>query len=117
MLNLKEALPLKNKRLIFCEGIVEPPTETLAIRGVCLYLNTFGRKSEILLETEKCHRDLYFKWIKKTGLNDFVEEIVFPEYKVKGFRIASEIVRPPYMRVDRISFDNLNDILFKLNNV
>ena len=37
-------------RVIFCEGIVEPPTETLAIRGLCLYLNVFGRKSEILLE-------------------------------------------------------------------
>ena len=52
-------------RVIFCEGIVEPPTEALAIRGVCLYLNFFGRQSEILLETEKEHRDLYFQWIKK----------------------------------------------------
>jgi|TARA_R100000084_G_scaffold90432_1_gene44432 hypothetical protein len=104
-------------RIIFYEGIVEPPTETLAIRGLCLYLNVFGRKSEILLETQKENRDLYFKWIKQTGLSDFVEEIVFPEYKVRGFRVANEIVRPPYLRVDRISFDNLNDVLSRLKSV
>lgn len=104
-------------RIIFYEGIVEPPTETLAIRGLCLYVNIFGRKSEILLETQKEHRDLYFKWIKQTGLSDFVEEIVFPEYKVKGFRIATEIVKSPYLKVDRISFDNLNDILSKVESV
>ena len=105
------------KRLIFYEGIVEPPTETLAIRGLCLYFNIFGRKSELLLETQKENRDLYFRWIKQTGLSDFVEEIVFPEYKVRGFRIATEIVKPPYLRVDRISFDNLNDILSRVKSV
>jgi hypothetical protein len=42
---------------------------------------------------------------------------VFPEYKVRGFRIATEIVKPPYLRVDRISFDNLNDILSRLKSV
>lgn len=104
-------------RIIFYEGIVEPPTETLAIRGLCLYANFFGRKSEILLETKKEHRDLYFEWSKKTGLWDFIEEIVFPEYKVKGFRIAAEKVDPPYLKVDRISFDNLNDILSRVGSV
>ena len=104
-------------RLIFYEGIVEPPTETLAIRGLCLYLNIFGRKSEILLETQKKNRDLYFRWIKQTGLYDFVEEIVFPEYEVKGFRIAPEKVKSPYMKVDRITYDNLNDILSRLKSV
>ena len=96
---------------------MESPSETLAIRGLCLYFNIFGRKSEILLETQKENRDLYFMWIKQTGLRDFVEEIVFPEYKVRGFRIATEIVRPPYLRVDRISFDNLNDVLSRLKSV
>ena len=104
-------------RIIFYEGIVEPPTETLAIRGLCLYLNIFGKDSEILLETRKKHRDLYFQWIKQTGLSDFVEEIVYPEYKVMGFRIAAQKVRSPYMKVDRISFDNLNYILSKLKSV
>ena len=104
-------------RVIFCEGIVEPPTEALAIRGVCLYLNFFGRQSEILLETEKEHRDLYFQWIKKIGLNDFIEEIIYPEYKVSGLRIASKKVQSPYIKADRITFDNLNNILTQLKSV
>lgn len=104
-------------RIIFYEGIVEPPTETLAIRGLCLYMNIFGRESEILLETQKRNRDLYFKWIKQTGLWDFIEEIVYPEYNIEGLRISCEKTRSPYMKVDKITYDNLNDILHKLKSV
>jgi len=104
-------------RIIFYEGIVEPPTETLAIRGLCLYMNIFGRESEILLETQKRNRDLYFKWTKQTGLWDFIEEIVYPEYDIKGLRISCEKTRSPYMKVDKITYDNLNDILHKLKSV
>ena len=104
-------------RVIFYEGIVEPPTESLAIRGLCLYLNTFGRKSEILLETQKIHRDLYFKWTKQTGLWDFIEEIIYPEYNIKGLRISCEKAQSPYIKVDRITFDNLNNILMQLKSV
>ena len=102
------------KRVIFCEEIVEPPTETLAIRGLCLYLNIFGRNSEILLVTQKQNRDLYFKWTKHTGLWDFIEEIVYPEYELRGLRIYCQKVKSPYIKTDRISFGNLNNILDKL---
>ena len=104
-------------RVIFYEGIVEPPTGSLAIRGLCIYLNAFGKKSEILLETQKIHRDLYFKWTKQTGLWDFIEEIIYPEYNIKGLRISCEKAQSPYIKVDRITFDNLNNILTQLKSV
>ena len=59
------------KTIIFYEGIVEPPTESLAIRGLCLYANFF-KKTEMLLETEKNNTDLYYKWAKHNGLWDFL---------------------------------------------
>ena len=105
------------KRVIFCEEIVEPPTETLAIRGLCLYLNVFGRESEILLETQKQNRDLYFKWTKQTGLWDFIEEIIYPEYNIKGLRISCEKAQSPYIKIDRISFNNLSNVLDRLKSV
>ena len=94
---------------------MEPPTESLAIRGLCIYLNAFGKKSEILLETQKIHRDLYFKWTKQTGLWDFIEEIIYPEYNISGLRLSERKTRSPYFKLDRISWDNLNFILSKIS--
>ena len=102
------------KTVIFYEGIVEPPSESLAIRGVCLYLNIFQRKRQILLETQKDNRDLYYRWAKHTGLWDFVEDIVSPADEIFGLRIANTKVRSPSIRIDRITFENLNDLLTRI---
>ena len=102
------------RTLIFYEGIVEPPTESLAIRGLCLYANFFQKKRQILLETEKNNTDLYYKWVKHNGLWDFIEDIVHPEHDIYGLRIATIKVKPPSIKVDRISWDNLNDILYRI---
>ena len=102
------------KTLIFYESIVEPPTESLAIRGLCLYLNIFQKKREILLETERANTDLYYKWVKYNGLWDVIEDIVHPDNEVSGLRLATVKVKPPSIRVDRISWDNLNDLLYRV---
>ena len=102
------------KTLIFYEGIVEPPSDSLAIRGVCLYLNIFQKKHQILLEAEKPNRDIYYNWAKYTGLWDFVEDIVCPADDVFGLRISNTKVRPPSIRVDRIAYENLDDLLSRI---
>ena len=100
--------------LIFYEGIVEPPSDSLAIRGVCLYLNIFQKERQILLEAEKTNTDLYYNWAKHTGLWDFVEDIVCPADDVFGLRISNTKVRPPSIRVDRIAYENLGDLLMRI---
>ena len=102
------------KTLIFCDGIVEPPTESLALRGLCLYLDTFGPSPSFLSETERETVDLYYNWVKKIGMHDFIEEIIYPDYNIKGLRISERKTRPPYFKIDRISWDNLNFIMSKL---
>ena len=102
------------KTLIFYEGIVEPPSDSLAVRGVCLYLNIFQKKHQILLEAEKPNRDIYYNWAKYTGLWDFVEDIVCPADDVFGLRISNTKVRPPSIRVDRIAYENLEDLLSRI---
>tara|TARA_R110002051_G_scaffold9336_4_gene37114 strand:- start:1253 stop:1567 length:315 start_codon:yes stop_codon:yes gene_type:complete len=99
------------RTIIFYEGIVEPPSESLAIRGLCLYLNIFQKKREILLETERENTDMYYRWVKNNGLWDFIEDIVHPEHDISGLRVATVKVRPPCVKVDRISWDNINDML------
>lgn len=101
--------------LIFYEGIVEPPSESLAIRGVCLYLKIFQKDRQILLETEKRNTDIYYHWAKHTGLWDFVEDMISPADDIFGLRIANTRVRAPSIKIDRISFDNLNDVLRRIN--
>ena len=102
------------KTLIFYEGIVEPPSDSLAVRGVCLYLNIFQKKHQILLEAEKPNRDIYYNWAKYTGLWDFVEDIVCPADDVFGLRISNTKVRPPFIKVDRIAYENLDDLLSRI---
>lgn len=99
------------KTIIFYEGIVEPPTESLAIRGLCLYMQIFQKKREILLETERDNTDMYYRWTKHSGLWDFIEDIVHPEHDIRGLRLATVKVRPPSIKIDRVSWDNVHDLI------
>ena len=101
--------------LIFCEGIVEPPTESLAVRSLCLYLDVFGNSPVFLFETERDNADLYHTWLKKIGMYDFIEEIVFPEYNIEGLRLSEQSTRSPFFKLDKISWDNLNFVLSKIS--
>ena len=101
--------------LIFCDGIIEPPSESLALRGLCLYFDAFGNSPAFLLETERDTVDLYYNWLKRIGMHDFIEEIIYPEYNISGLRLSERKTRSPYFKLDRISWDNLNFILSKIS--
>ena len=98
--------------IIFYEGIVCPPSESLALRSVCLHMSLFVRKdTEFLLETQKHNKDIYYKWIKRIYLTDFISEIVDVEEEVYGLRIGENIKKRPYLSFDRVSYDNLHQII------
>jgi len=99
--------------LIFYEGIVEPPTDSLAIRGLCI--NAFKKKRSILLETERLNRDMYYKWAKDTGLWDFIDEMICPDNKIYGLRLSTVSVRPPFIKVDRVSWDNVHELIRRIH--
>ncbi len=96
--------------LIFVEDIVEPPSESLAIRSLCILLQ-FQKDCDFLLETTPDMKDIYFSWIRQTGLSDFVKELILFEEEVEGYRIASDECKAPYVVADRISYSNLNQII------
>ena len=63
--------------IIFYEGIVTPPSESGAVRSVCLFGKIFiDSNLPFLLETTQENKDIYYKWIKSIGLTDFIKEIV-----------------------------------------
>jgi len=96
--------------LIFVEGIVEPPSENLAIRSLCIQLSIKSDR-DFILETTDEMKDLYFDWIKNWGLQDFIKELVLVEEKVQGLRISIDKRVQPCLIVDRIDYSNLAHIL------
>ena len=96
--------------LIFVEGIVEPPSENLAIRSLCIYLSVKS-DCDFILETTDEMKDLYFDWIKNWGLHDFIKELVLVEEKVQGLRISVDKRVQPCLIVDRIDYCNLGHVI------
>ena len=98
--------------VIFYEGIVAPPSESGAVRSVRLYGKVFiDSNLPFLLETTQENKDIYYDWIKKVGLTDFIKEIVTAEEKVKGLRISEDKKRDPCLTISRVSLDNLDHIV------
>ena len=89
--------------------LTEPPSHTACFRDVTVY-TSFFLNSEILLECEKENQDIYYKWLKKNYSWDYVSDIIEPGHEA-GVSIR---VSRGSISVDRISYDNLNDILSKL---
>ena len=98
--------------IIFYEGIVCPPSESLALRSVWLHLTVLLKKDIVfLLETQKQNKDIYYKWIKRTYLTDFISELVEVEEEVPGLRIGEHAKKRPCLSFDRVSYDNLQQII------
>ena len=97
---------------IFDEGIITPPSEIGAIRDLMLYGQIFcKRQYEYLLEAESYNKDIYYRWLKTTHLYDYITEIVTPEEQVSGLRISETKTADPYVKLERITFNNLQNIL------
>jgi len=98
--------------IIFYENIVAPPSESGAVRSVCLYGKVFiDSNLPFLLETTQENKDIYYNWIKEVGLTDFIKEIVTAEEEVNGLRIAEDKKRDPCLTISRVSLDNLEHII------
>jgi len=94
---------------IFFEGIVEPPSESGALRALLLV-----SQQEFILEAKRENKDMYFHWLKRTHLWDFVNEIVCPHEEVYGYRISVTEKKRPCLIIDRVSWDNVHQIIDKV---
>lgn len=96
--------------LIDC-SLTEPPSSTTCFRDITLY-TSFFLGSEVLLECQKDYQDIYYNWLKEKYAWDYVSDIVSPGREV-GVTIRP---RKGNITVQKIYYDNLNDILGKLKS-
>jgi len=86
----------------------DPPSEGLYFR----FLTMMAQKElnySVVLESEECDVDTYYKFLKRKGWFDFVEDIILPEWNEEGVRIDDKInypltIQAPYIRCENTPF-------------
>ena len=103
--------------LILSSDLVgDPPSQNLAIRYVTLEAKT-GLLMGVVLEVEQEYKDIYYKYTRKVGLMDFIDEYVTPEERVEGIRIDSKLEYPKTIQVSSINFENTLNILGQIKGL
>ena len=74
--------------VIYDSVLTEPPSSVHCFRDVTLYSNVFLNASN-LLQCPKGTRSMYWKWIKKYGAHDFIEELITEKEKEDGVYIGN----------------------------
>lgn len=96
-------------KIIIRGELCEPPSSVACFRDVTLYGSCF-LKANVLLESPKGMKDLYYHWLKKHGAYDFIEEII-QRGEDHGFKVGPKHAN---LVVDRIVAENLSSIVGRL---
>ena len=97
-------------KIIIRGELCEPPSSISCFRDVTLYTNCF-LKGDVLLESPRGMKDVYYKWLKRHGAYDFIQEII-RKNEDKGFRIGPQ--RTNFL-IDRLVPENLGLVIDRLN--
>ena len=96
--------------LIILAGLSEPPTESLPFR----YLTSVSKcdyKLDVLIESEQIMKDSYWVFLRKTGMFDYIQDIITPEEKENGIRVDYELNYPKTVVTQKITLDNQEKLL------
>jgi hypothetical protein len=96
--------------LIIPASLSEPPTESLPFRHLTS-VSKCHYKLDVLIESEQEMKDLYYFFLLKRGMFDYVQDIVTPEERENGIRIDYELNYPKTVIVNKITFENQLNIL------
>ena len=95
--------------LLIRAELVNPPSDHLSFRDVTLY-STVQLHFDVVVETADDARDIYYTWMKKKGLLDFVKDVLtFGEET--GLRLDYRVRTYDTIKVERIVPENLATIL------
>jgi hypothetical protein len=104
--------------LLINAELVNPPTSLQCFRTLTLISKLYC-SFDVLLETDQ-DKDLYFKFLKKRGYMDYIDDIVFLGEEI-GLRIDNDYRFSPCFVTDRIDVQTLSPILdfigFKASNL
>src|SRR5664279_1028079 len=93
--------------LIIRDVLLNPPTWFSSFRDLTLYCHVFLRIDCVIAAEEA---DPYYRWIKRRGGMDFVEDFVRPGSE-RGLRLDVDHRRPPTVVTDRIAPENMQRLL------
>ena len=102
--------------LIIVSDLVNPPSEDLYFRHLTMVSN-LDLKHSVLIESEKEYVDIYYNYLKKKGLYDFVQEFVQPEWKVDGIRIDTELNYPKTIKTNYIRYENVENLIKQIKDL
>lgn len=104
------------ENLIISGYLVNPPTESLAFRTLTMFSRERFRLIN-LIEIEKPYVDIYYHYMKKMGIFDYIKEIIIPEYNEFGVRLDRQNNYPLTIVTDRIVFPKIPNLLGQLQNL
>ena len=102
--------------IIASELTGDPPCEGLYFR----FLTMVAKKDldyDVVIESERENIDIYYKFLKKKGWFDFVDDFVVPEWRIEGVRIDTELSYPMTIRTKYIRCENTPNLLGQMKNL
>ena len=96
--------------LIIVAGLTEPPTETLPFRHVTA-VSRCHYKLDVLVESPQKMKDLYWRFMKRVGMLDYIEDIITPREREEGVRLDYEFNYPRTIVARRITIETRIDLL------
>jgi hypothetical protein len=102
--------------LIIVSDLINPPSEGLYFRHLTM-VSALDFKQDVLIESEKEYVDIYYNYLKKRGLYDFVEEFIQPEWRVDGIRIDTELNYPKTIKTNYIRYENVENLIKQIKSL
>ena len=92
----------------------EPPTEHLQFRDLT-YRAKVNLLLDVLVEVDQEMKDSYWSYMKRTGMFDFIEQMVTPEEKEDGIRVNTfNSSYPKTILTSSIRIENQRKILAQI---
>ena len=96
--------------LIISAGLSEPPTEILPFRYVTSVCKC-DYKLDVLIESDRSMKDMYWSFLTKRGMFDYIQDIVTPREKENGIRVDFELNYPKTVVTQKIILENQEELL------
>jgi len=72
---------------------------------------------DVVLESEQEMVDIYWKFLKRKGWFDFIDDIVIPEWRVEGVRVDTKNNYPMTIQTPHIRCENTLNLLGQIKSI
>ena len=102
--------------IITAELSSDPPSEGLYFRFVTMMAKK-DLDYDVVLESEPDMVDANWKFLKRKGWFDFVDDIIVPEWRIEGVRIDTQNNYPLTVQVPYIRCENTPNLLGQIKSI